>query len=471
MTSSTKIFRTTILTLSAAILVVPQVAFAGGGSFGGGKTGPSSGNGSFGMGKGPGSHVVRQPVSSLISGASTTINSTSSKVIAPTVHNNAGNSVSSSGDKTTKIVASASNLNGSGGFLGTQSTPHSQQIRDSVLGEINGVATALTGGPFNDIEPASPDGTHTSTDDAQGGSTNHLTNGADSGYGDGGTLPPPKQSSGNGQVQMTVTPIFPSTPNGVPYSAGKGTQGKQLVVNDKASGPQAQTLSNVGNSDNAKNVNGINPFGTVKNASGKDNASTISAAYKAPATNSNDGPPIPLPPNSKPYPMPFPFPSGSVYGGSNVDDSSATVNSDSVPPTMAPVAATGVDLVLEDVRLASPETVVAGPAYTIVIRNQGTQASGKFVVGVFATLDEKLSMQSPHATVELPVMTGGQVRSVTLRLPQAALKLTDKDGKPTEFTKLIVIVDLNNSLLETDKSNNSAAVDRAAVKRVILPAK
>lgn len=103
MNSSMKNFRTVVLTLSVAILIAPQAVLAGGGSFGDGKTGPSGGNGSVGMGKGPGTHVVSHPVSSLNSGATTTINSSSGTVIAPTIHNNAGNSIRSSGDKTTKI--------------------------------------------------------------------------------------------------------------------------------------------------------------------------------------------------------------------------------------------------------------------------------------------------------------------------------------------------------------------------------
>ena len=68
-------------------------------------------------------------------------------------------------------------------------------------------------------------------------------------------------------------------------------------------------------------------------------------------------------------------------------------------------------------------------------------------------------------------MTDGQVRSVTLRLPLTAMNLMGQGGTPTEFTKLIVSVDLNNSVLETDKTNNTAVVDRAAVKPVVLPAK
>lgn len=93
MTNSIKSL-TAILTLSAAILVVPQAVLAGGGSFGGGKTGPSGGNGSFGMGKGAGSRpVISHPVSSLNSGATATINSSSGQPVAPTIHNNAGNSV------------------------------------------------------------------------------------------------------------------------------------------------------------------------------------------------------------------------------------------------------------------------------------------------------------------------------------------------------------------------------------------
>ena len=99
MTSSMKNFRTAVLTLSATILIVPHAVLAGGGSFGGGKTGPSGGNGSFGMGKGPGTHVVSHRVSSLNSSATTTINSSSGQVTARTVNNLATSRFSTSASR------------------------------------------------------------------------------------------------------------------------------------------------------------------------------------------------------------------------------------------------------------------------------------------------------------------------------------------------------------------------------------
>jgi len=47
------------------------------------------------------------------------------------------------------------------------------------------------------------------------------------------------------------------------------------------------------------------------------------------------------------------------------------------PSVIAPSASIGsADLVLEDVHLASPATLVAGPAYTVKFRNQGTADAG-----------------------------------------------------------------------------------------------
>ena len=131
-----KNFRIVVLALSAAILVVPQAVLAGGGSFGGGKSGPSGGNGSFGMGKGVGSRpVVSRPVSSLNPSGTATINSSSGKVIAPTIHKNANNSV----------------------VTGGNSMPKSKQVMDesSIGGFFGDAFNSLSGGPLaEDIHKA-----------------------------------------------------------------------------------------------------------------------------------------------------------------------------------------------------------------------------------------------------------------------------------------------------------------------------
>ena len=119
---------------------------------------------------------------------------------------------------------------------------------------------------------------------------------------------------------------------------------------------------------------------------------------------------------------------------------------------------------LEDVKLAAPATLVAGPAYTVKFRNQGTEAAGKFQVAILAGLDGKLTEDAPRAFVEVSSTAAGEAKEVTLRLPQSALKLTGVDGKPTFFTHLFIAVDLMNTVAETDKTNNTAVVDGAALE-------
>jgi hypothetical protein len=121
-------------------------------------------------------------------------------------------------------------------------------------------------------------------------------------------------------------------------------------------------------------------------------------------------------------------------------------------------------LVLEDVKLAAPATIVAGPAYTIKFRNQGTAAAGKFQVAILAGVDGKLTDDAPRAAIEIQSLAAGELKEVTLRLPQSAMKLAGDDGKPIAFTRLFIAVDLMNTVAETDESNNTAIVDRAALE-------
>ena len=73
-------------------------------------------------------------------------------------------------------------------------------------------------------------------------------------------------------------------------------------------------------------------------------------------------------------------------------------------------------------------------------------------------------MPTDYATVEVTTRAAGETKSVTLRLPQKAMKLIGADGKPTAFSRLFIGLDLNNTVAETNKTNNTATVDRAALE-------
>ena len=56
---------------------------------------------------------------------------------------------------------------------------------------------------------------------------------------------------------------------------------------------------------------------------------------------------------------------------------------------------------LEDIQLAAPATLVAGPAYTVKFRNQGTDSATKFQVAVLAGIDDKMTADAPRGVVEV----------------------------------------------------------------------
>jgi hypothetical protein len=166
---------------------------------------------------------------------------------------------------------------------------------------------------------------------------------------------------------------------------------------------------------------------------------------------------------------------GPVYGA---DPAVAETQAVATPPTEDQPAQTqpvdvdssepalgNIDLVLEDVRFVQPATVTSGPAYRVKVRNQGTQAAGKFRVGAFAELEGKLSDDSPQAVVEVPSLKPGQSGEVTLRLPVTAMQLVSTSAaQANAFDELLVIVDLDDAVVEAEKTNNVASLERAELE-------
>jgi hypothetical protein len=123
-----------------------------------------------------------------------------------------------------------------------------------------------------------------------------------------------------------------------------------------------------------------------------------------------------------------------------------------------------VDLVVEDIALAAPATMIAGPAYTVLFRNQGLQACGAFRVGLFAMMDGKLA-EDARALVEVPGLAAGGQQVVTLRLPAASMRLVNAStGEASAFNQLLVAVDPDGIVPESNKDNNVATLDRAALE-------
>ena len=458
MTNLLKNIRSAVLTISAASLVLPQIALAGGHS---GSMGAIS------------SHVTTHTVTPAITHISTgspTISPSGGKAISPTIHNNSNSSVfngsASSAGKQTKTGASSINLKGSESAANVLSPPHSQNIMDLPydMSDPFGSTARDPLGVLNEAITNDANGPGAPTQAQQLQQQNSLSNGTTGQYGDGGTLPIPNQSGWQGQLQLTATAVSPSSSNGTPSGTTKPTKSgpiTQTHVNTsqfaKTTEAGKTTISSVGVSDSAKNA---------KLAGSTDGTS--------PGNNPSNPNPAPTP-----TPKPTHHPSGPIFGGISIggdsgssnsgssDNSTAnTVATDSTAAPVAPaaVAATGIDLVLEDVRLASPATMVAGPAYTVTFRNQGTNSAGKFQVAVLAGLNGKLADDAPKAVVEVASLAAGEVKTITLRLPQSALKLTGADSKLVAFTHLFVAVDLMNTVAETDEINNTAVVERAALE-------
>ena len=266
------------------------------------------------------------------------------------------------------------------------------------------------------------------------------------------------------------------------------------------------------------NPSGGNAGGTTGGAGGNSGGTTGGTTIKGPpsgvAAPISKGPPVNAPPtngnppsggsppggtnpNPTPTPVPnpiggggflFPFGFGGLgfggYGGASGGTvagnpvTSGTLAADATPiattdPTLAsnPVApasyvaaapaAGTADLVLEDVHMVAKETLVASPAYRVAFRNQGTAAAGPFRVGIFAVLEGRLT--KTRALVDVPGLAAGEAAEVTLRLPQSSLMLVSSHGRRMEFDKLAVMVDVDQRVQESDKSNNIAAVQRSVL--------
>jgi len=125
-------------------------------------------------------------------------------------------------------------------------------------------------------------------------------------------------------------------------------------------------------------------------------------------------------------------------------------------PTPAATNPGSVDLVLEDLKLTAQATPVAGPAYAVRFRNQGTLPAGKFAVLVAVSVDGELTQDAPRAAIEMPALGPGESREVILRLPATAMK---PNAAGQSFQHLVVMVDPLDTVQELDESNNTAVVD------------
>jgi hypothetical protein len=172
------------------------------------------------------------------------------------------------------------------------------------------------------------------------------------------------------------------------------------------------------------------------------------------------------------------FGAGAVSGGGGgaaptyVSQPSVLEAPGLLPEETAPAAgpdgvggATGeVDLVLEDLSLAAPATKIAGPAYRLKFRNQGTAAATSFHVVMLAGLGVQPTAGAPRAIVQVPALAAGEVIDVMLRLPASAINMAGADGRPRAMTHLFVALDFADAIAEVDELNNLAIVEADALE-------
>jgi CARDB len=497
MTTFSKTFRTAIVALSTVAFTLPQTVWAGGhpgGGMGGGMSGASSHSMTTSMRNTTSSS---NPTLSYSDGMSNKIQSqtylnapqggtgTGPRPLHPLkIDSSSISSLTPKSNESKTTSGQSSFISGVHRGIEAGSATVPGQVREddyfgslgtSILDDINCIATFVATNNGGDLDPSTPDGSGSSNQ----ASVNQLTNGSGGQYQDG--TPEENPVKGNG------------TPSGNP-NAGSAA-GSAMGASASSSGSSNTSTTNMQIVQNSKDVVGTVPtaYGNKSTGRGLTKDSNASANLAAQGHTQIAGTKAKLPNvsstgsgSTSTNPSVPSYPVGPIFGGGSSDDTtpvtttdstpttpdSTTTTTDSTPATTTPVAsdatattsASGIDLVLEDVTLAGPATLVAGPAYTVKFRNQGTADAGKFQVGIFAGFTGKLASDAPRAAVEVPALAAGEVKQVTLRLPQKAMKLTGVDGKPTAFTRLFIGLDLNNTVTETDKTNNTAVVDRAALE-------
>jgi hypothetical protein len=483
MTSLTKAFRKTVVTLAAAGTLIPSSVWAKGP---GGISSRISGHASVSTGINnsagsfPFTHKPTGSAGTSSSTGSTTISHSngmaSDKISSLSVSSAIVGNSSGSSPLTRKPISSASSANSTAGAV-----VHDANVRvpvyrsmnvDSYPGPVGEDGLIVLNGFFEaftvhgSLQRGAEDPTNPTATEGASAPENNLTDGQnDSQYQDGGVM---------GSYQRN--------PDG---SAGQPVGGPPISMS--ATAPGSSKLASTANS-NAKFVNQAsylknNPMtSTAANQAAKEwNASHIAGQVaKGDQTNTaiarlHQGPVVVPPkqqPIEQPKPLPMPsYPIGSVFGGGNSDGVSPAVytsdestSATAAASTTTPTADTGIDLVLEDVKLASPATLVAGPAYTVTFRNQGTANAGKFLVSIAAGFNSTIKANDPRVKVDVPALAAGEVRKVTLRLPQKAMRVDDIGRGLAPFRYLLVAIDPTNAVTESDKTNNTAILERAALE-------
>lgn len=121
------------------------------------------------------------------------------------------------------------------------------------------------------------------------------------------------------------------------------------------------------------------------------------------------------------------------------------------------------DLVLEDLQLAAHATAIAGPAYRLQFRNQGSTAATDFYVVLLAGVGATPAEDAPRAVLHVASVAPGEAVEAILRLPASAMQMVDATGVRQEMTHVFVSLDFTDAIVEIDETNNLAIVDAVAL--------
>ncbi|MGE3317403.1 MAG: CARDB domain-containing protein [Planctomycetaceae bacterium] len=172
--------------------------------------------------------------------------------------------------------------------------------------------------------------------------------------------------------------------------------------------------------------------------------------------------------------------SPNVGGVTSVPATSATAapavveNSSAAEPSIpdaADASATvsaneSVDIEPAELKLVDAGDIAAGrgPRYRLTARNLGKNEAPKFHVTLLVD-GRELTENAFVITVESVGIAPGQSRSIDLQLPVEVLKMgTGADGKPASFETIVVILDSDEQVQETNEENNIVATRRDALK-------
>jgi hypothetical protein len=128
-----------------------------------------------------------------------------------------------------------------------------------------------------------------------------------------------------------------------------------------------------------------------------------------------------------------------------------------------PEIASGIDLMIEDVRLLEAGEVAKnlGPLVRVTVKNNGQQAAGRFGLGVYASLQPEPNDKLVPAGQAIAELAAGKSHAVEVRLPVEALQMrADANSAPEAFRVLLIVADVANEVLENNKRNNVLPVNR-----------